>query len=118
MFQDLSVGEMLVLAFGGLLAIATIVSTIGGAVEKVSKAVKAFRAPENQQNEEIDGLKSRLTKLELAVKTDEKQLSDTKECNRVLTQGMLALLEHGINGNNIEQMQQAKDGVQKYLINH
>lgn len=111
-------GELLVLAFGGLLALATIVSMVGGAVEKVAKIVKAARAPENQQNAEIEELKKRLTKLENNLLTDEKQIKDSRECNRVLTEGMLALLEHGINGNNIEQMQNAKTGVQQYLINH
>jgi hypothetical protein len=31
---------------------------------------------------------------------------------------MLALLEHGINGNNIDQMREAKKGVETYLISH
>lgn len=118
MFQNLSAGELLVLAFGGLLAIATIVSTIGGAVEKVVKLVKAARQPEQDQNDEIKEIKERLKKLELNISTDEKQITDARECNRVLTIGMLALLEHGINGNNIEQMQKAKTGVENYLVNH
>lgn len=111
-------GELLVLAFGGLLALAAIVSMVGGAVEKVAKIVKAARAPENQQNAEIEELKKRLSKLERNLGKDEVQIADAKECNRVLTLGMLALLEHGINGNNIEQMQKAKAGVEDYLINH
>lgn len=111
-------GDLLVLAFGGLLAIATIVTTVGGAVEKVVKLRKAAKEPENQQNAEIEDLKNRLSKLENNLLTDEKQIRDSRECNRVLTEGMLALLEHGINGNNIEQMQNAKTGVQQYLINH
>lgn len=111
-------GDLLVLAFGGLLALATIVSTVGGAVEKVVKLRKAAKEPENQQNAKIEDLENRLSKLENNLLTDEKQIKDSRECNRVLTEGMLALLEHGINGNNIEQMQNAKTGVQQYLINH
>ena len=118
MFQNMTPGDLLVLAFGGLLAIATIVSTVGGAVEKVVKLRKAAKAPEVQQNAKIEDLENRLSKLERNLGKDEVQIADAKECNRVLTLGMLALLEHGINGNNIEQMQKAKAGVEDYLINH
>ena len=31
---------------------------------------------------------------------------------------MLALLSHGIDGNDIEQMQQARSDLNEYLINH
>ena len=118
MFQNMSAGEMLVLAFGGLLALATIVSTVGGAVEKIAKAVKAFRAPEEEQNSEIEDIKARLDKLERSMTADEKRIADAQACNRVLTIGMMAMLEHGINGNNVEQMQKAKEGIEDYLVYH
>lgn len=115
---SLTPGEILTLAIGGILALAGAVSTIGSAVEKISKAVKVARAPEQRQDSEIDEIKKRLTTLESSLVKDEKQLKDAKECNHVLTKGMLALLEHGINGNNIDQMRDAKNGVEAYLINH
>ena len=68
--------------------------------------------------EDIDGLGDRLDKVEAKLETDKKRIDDAKECNHVLTKGMLALLEHGINGNNIDQMRDAKNGVEAYLINH
>lgn len=115
---NLTPGEIITLAIGGILALAGAVSTIGSAVEKIVKVVKAAKAPEQQQNAEIDDIKTRLDKLERNLLTDEKQIKDAKECNHVLTKGMLALLEHGINGNNIDQMRDAKNGVEAYLINH
>jgi hypothetical protein len=111
-------GEIFALAIGGILAFAGAVSTVGGAVEKIVKAVKAVRAPEVQQNHEIEDIKTRLDKVEAKLESDKKQIDDAKECNHVLTKGMLALLEHGINGNNIDQMRDAKNGVEAYLINH
>lgn len=114
----LSSGELITLAIGGILALAGTVSTIGGAIEKIAKAIRAAKAPEKAQNEEIDEIKRRLDKVESKLESDKKQIADSKECNHVLTQGMLALLEHGINGNNIDQMREAKKGVESYLINH
>jgi hypothetical protein len=103
---------------GGILAIAGAISTIGTAVEKIVKVVRAAKAPEQQQNAEIEEIKDRLDKVERKLDNDKIQIADAKECNHVLTKGMLALLEHGINGNNIDQMRDAKNGVEAYLINH
>lgn len=115
---NLSLGETILIVIGSILALAGAITTIGGAVEKIAKGWKAAKAPERQQNAEIDEIKTRLDKLERNLVTDEKQIKDAKECNHVLTKGMLALLEHGINGNNIDQMRDAKNGVEAYLINH
>ena len=116
--ENISTGELVALIIGGLLALAGAISTIGGAVEKIVKAWRAAKAPERQQNAEIEEIKLRLDKVEAKLETDKQQIADAKECNHVLTKGMLALLEHGINGNNIEQMRDAKNGVEAYLINH
>ena len=116
--ENLTVGEIVTLLIGGILALAGAVSTIGGAIEKIAKAVRVAKAPEKKQNDEISEIKERLDKLESKLKKDESQIEASKECNRVLTKGMLALLEHGINGNNIDQMRDAKNDVEAYLINH
>ena len=56
-------------------------------------------------------------------KNVDKQLSDTAStvssvdgAYHVLFQTLLALLDHGIDGNNIKQMEEAKKAVQLYLI--
>jgi hypothetical protein len=116
--ESLTVGEIVTLLIGGILALAGAVSTIGGAIEKIAKAVRVAKAPEVQQNNEIKDIKDRLEKVERKLENDNKRIDDAKECNHVLTKGMLALLEHGINGNNIDQMRDAKNGVEAYLINH
>ena len=111
-------GEIVALVIGGILALSGAVSTVGGAMEKIIKAVRAVKAPEQAQNTKIEDIESRLDKIEAKLENDKKQINDAKECNHVLTKGMLALLEHGINGNNIDQMRDAKNGVEAYLINH
>ena len=56
-------------------------------------------------------------------KSVDKQLSETDSTVKsvdgayhVLFQTLLALLDHGIDGNNIKQMEEAKKAVQSYLI--
>lgn len=101
-----------------VLTAASSIVLISNASEKIVKAVKAAKAPENAQNEKILELEDRLDKIEREILRDEKQLKDARECNHVITKGVLALLDHGINGNNIDQMKEARQDVNAYLINH
>ena len=101
-----------------VLAAASAIVLLSNAVEKIVKAVKVAKAPEKRQDDEIESIKNRLDKVEAKLEKDTEQIADAKECNHVLTKGMLALLEHGINGNNIDQMRDARNGVEAYLLNH
>ena len=101
-----------------VLAAASAVVLISNAVEKVVKAIKVAKAPETEQNKKISELEERMKKVEDKLESDKKQIADIREGNHVLTKGMFALLEHGINGNNIDQMKDAKHDVEEYLINH
>ena len=101
-----------------ILAAASAFVLLANCAEKIVNAVKVAKAPEQKQNDEIDDIKGRLKKVEEKLENDQKRIDDAKACNHVLTKGMLALLEHGINGNNIDQMRDAKNGVEAYLINH
>ena len=101
-----------------ILAAASAIVLLSNAVEKIVKAVKVAKAPENAQNQKISDLEDRLRKVEDKLENDKKQIAVIREGNHVLTKGMFALLEHGINGNNIEQMKDAKRDVEEYLINH
>ena len=95
-----------------ILAVASAIVLLSNAAEKIIKAVKAAKAPENAQNKKISNLEERLKKVENKLENDKKQIADIREGNHVLTKGMFALLEHGINGNNIAQMKAAKNDVE------
>lgn len=101
-----------------VLAAASAIVLISNAAEKIVKAVKVAKAPEDAQNKKISELEARINKIEKEILVDEKQLKDARECNHVITKGVLALLDHGINGNNIDQMKDARQDVEAYLINH
>lgn len=101
-----------------ILAAASAIVLLSNAAEKIIKAVKVAKAPEERQNAEIEEIKDRLTKVEAKLTNDDKRIKDARDCNHVLTKGMLALLDHGINGNNVTQMKEARHDVEAYLINH
>ncbi len=91
---------------------------ISNALEKIIAAFKFAKAPENQQNTRIAELEKAVGKIEGKLSKDKERLDDADVANRVQQEALLALLGHGINGNNLEQMQAAKEHLQNYLINH
>ncbi len=101
-----------------VLASASAIVLLSNAAEKIVKAVKAAKAPETAQNQKISELEERVKRVEGKLENDKKRIDDIREGSHVLTKGMFALLEHGINGNNIDQMKAAKHDVEAYLINH
>ena len=48
---------------------------------------------------------------------DNKRLNALEEGNKVLCQGMLAMLNHEITGNSIEKLRNAQELMNSYLIN-
>lgn len=113
----------------GVLSILSAIVLIGNASDKIVKFWKALKAPNEDVRKELDEMKewresleeegpmkewrknvdARLTENNTAVKT-------ANGAYHVLFQSLLALLDHGIDGNNIEQMENAKKAVQNYLI--
>lgn len=91
------------------------INTIGSAIEKISKAKKAVEAPNAAQDAEIADLKVRVERLERHQESDHKELSAIREYNRISALAQIALLDHGLDGNNIKPMQDAKDELNHWL---
>lgn len=94
----------------GVLAIASAVVLLSNAAEKIAKVVQAAKAPNDTQNQRLDALEAWKEKVDIKLQNDH-------DSNRVTQRALLALLDHGIDGNNIEQMQHAKEELQNHLIN-
>ena len=114
---NLTPGQVAALAVGLLLAAAGAVNTLGSAGEKIVKIWRAAKAPNDQQDDRLEKLEARMDKVENMLGNDNKRFENMDSSNRVTQQALLALLDHGIDGNNIEQMQHAKEALQTHLIN-
>jgi hypothetical protein len=90
---------------------------IGNALEKIAKAYRIAKAPNARQDEEIKEIKKHLEEVDSYLAIDKKRLDSIDEGNRATQRALLALLDHGIDGNNISQMQHAKEELQNHLIN-
>lgn len=102
---------------GALLILAGAINTVGSAVEKVSKARKAAKAPNDEQNTRLDALEERMDKHDVFLDSDNKRLEAIEKSHRVTMRALLALLEHGIDGNSVTRMKSSKDELEDLLIN-
>lgn len=97
--------------------IATGVVLIANAAEKVIAAVKLGRAPNVKQDERLDALEKWRGEVDERLIRGNTHFDTIDEGNRVTQRALLALLEHGIDGNNTEKMVQAKEALETHLIN-
>lgn len=110
---DLTITEV----WTALLAAASAFLLLSNAAEKIIKAIQTAKAPNLQQDNRLHELEAWKDTVEVRLCKDNDRLEGIEEGNRVSQRALLALLNHGIDGNNIEQMQHAKDLLQNHLIN-
>ena len=91
---------------------------IGNAAEKVAKAIKAAKAPGDEIREELAELQEWRKGVDRKLGSDQKELKGMHDAHQAIFQALLALLDHGIDGNNIKQMEAAKTEVRNHLIRH
>ncbi|MBP3311044.1 MAG: hypothetical protein J6L72_02275 [Butyricicoccus sp.] len=104
--------------WGWIAAVLAAIVLISNAAEKIVQAVKVAKAPNDQQNERLNALEEWREEVDRKLVRDNDRLKDIDSGNRVTQRALLALLDHGIDGNNIKQMQDAKEALQDHLINH
>lgn len=115
--ENLSPGQLLVIFCGIILAVAGAVNTLGSAAEKIAKAWRAAKAPNDTQDERLAALEHHMKEVDEYLAMDKRRLDTMDEGNRVTQRALLALLAHGIDGNNVEQMEKAKSALEEHLIN-
>lgn len=100
-----------------VLAVASAIVLLSNATEKIVKAVQAAKNPNKVQNDRLSALEEWRKTVDRKLESDKTHFDSIDAGNRVTQIALLALLNHGIDGNNIDQMQNAKEELQNYLIN-
>jgi hypothetical protein len=100
-----------------ILAAASAIVLLSNAAEKIVKAWKAAKAPNDRQDKRLTELERDMVDVKAKLERDKRHLDSIDESNRVTQVALLALLDHGIDGNNTKQMQHAKEELQNHLIN-
>ena len=106
-----------------ILAISAGIVTLSGAISAIANWINKARQPEYKQNERItilekrvDGHDDTLNKYERYLAHDDERLKQIEESNRITQRGMLALLKHSINGEDVESLRKAEKDLEEYLI--
>lgn len=102
--------------FAGILAICAGISCVAAAIGWVVKGVQAAKAPAKRLEERVSALEKLSEDHQKYFANDKDRLDAIEEGNRVTQRAILALLSHGIDGNDIEAMKKAKEELHEYLI--
>lgn len=137
LMASLTPGQIFLVCIGALMALAGLVNTVGAAFDRVKKWRQDANAPNQAQDLALEDLNARLETFEKAnllgrLKNIEDwqseakgMLSDDKRSLEKINAGLeasfqvqLALLDHALHGNNMTQMQTARDGLYGFLTHH
>lgn len=109
--------EIIGIVAAAVLALAGAINTIGSAGEKIAKAVRAAKAPNEEQDKRLTDAENDIKDIKVFLAKDKKRIDSLEEGNRVTQRALLALLGHGLDGNNQKQMLDAKIELESHLIN-
>lgn len=101
---------------GVALAAAGAISTLAAAGNWIVKLVQALKAPNDAQNQRLQKLEEHMQTVDAFLAADKKRLDNVDESTRVTQRALLALLAHGIDGNHLPQMEEAKQELELHLI--
>ena len=99
-----------------VLAVASAVVLLSNAAKAIAQAWQAAKAPNAKQDARIKSLEDWREEVNGKLAADHKRFEEQGRDNRVTMRALLALLDHGLDGNNITQMQHAKEELQDRLI--
>ena len=100
-----------------VLYIAGAVATVGGAIVMIARAVRTVKAPNANQDKRLAAAEQDIESIKGFLAQDKKRLDTLDEGTRVTQRALLALLGHGLDGNNQKQMREAKEALESHLIN-
>lgn len=101
---------------GAVLAICGVIVTLSSAVTVIVSGIDRAKAPEKLQNDRLDLLENEVKRLDTLINKDSSRMAALEDGNRVTQKAILALLSHGIDGNDIAAMKDAKRDMEEYLI--
>ncbi len=94
-----------------------LILTVLNIADKVITLRKTAREPEEEQNRRLDKLEASVSQIKSYLSSDNERIKTMESGNKVMLHAMSALLAHGIDGNNVENLVRAKEELDEYLIN-
>lgn len=120
--MEITLLEGLAWLCGAVLATAGAINVLGQAWEKICKVRQAAKAPDQAQDaelatlrKELGDVKERLAKAEKKLENDKGQFEAIHADLHISHMAQLALLDHALHGNNVKEMEEARDSLFRYL---
>lgn len=110
--ENLTTGEL----WTAVLAVASAVVLLSNAAKAIANAWQAAKAPNKKQDQRLTELETWRKEVDRKLDNDKKQLDEIHNGLRASFQAQLALLDHSLDGNNIKQMQDAKEALKQHLL--
>lgn len=95
--------------------ILTFIILVSNFILMLSMWADKAKIPEKNQNERIAKLETKVDELCSRREKDAIRIAELEKGNVVTQKAILALLSHAIDGNNIDGLVNARDGLQDYL---
>lgn len=92
-------------------------AVICGAAVWIIKIIQNLKHPSEMRNNRLSEIEGQLARHDECLARDKGRIDRIDEGNRVTQRAILALLSHGIDGNEVASMKRAKDDLEQYLIN-
>ena len=101
-----------------ILLVCSLITNVAAVTTIIVAIVRRAKRPGDVQNERIEALERIVQRHDEYLERDLHRFEALESGNRIMQKCMLALLSHGIDGNDIDQMKAARQDLQEYLINH
>lgn len=92
------------------------ISAIIGMTAFIVSKINKYKKPNQIQDERLNKIENRIESFEKMFANDNNRIEEIERGNRVTQRALLALLSHGIDGNEIDAMSKAKSELENYLI--
>lgn len=97
-----------------------LVTALGGfaTIWKAVEIINGWFNPIRECREKVDHLEEENIEEEKEIKALEEQLEQTKKANQAVYKSLIAMMNHMIDGNNIEKLKKARQELNTYIIEH
>lgn len=96
-------------------AVCGAITGVAAVIGLVMRSIHKFKAPNIAQDKRLDKLEKRVEALETSIDAEYKRVDSIEQGSHITQRAILALLKHGIDGNEITAMEKSRDELEKYL---
>lgn len=99
-----------------IVLIVTLILAVLNIIERIILFKGKAKQPQEVLNQRVSTLEDRVEHIEIRISADSEKINELELSTRVLMKSIGALLSHGIDGNNTDEMKVAREELNDYLI--